>query len=136
MKSKHVYHHITLNTTIKAKYSERVILTLKRILYRFVTKQRSYRYVVQLQNIVDSYNEGIATYTIKDFLNELISGNFYSSEIQKVFKDGKSLWYIEKKIRSRTYRGRKQFFVKFDGWDSRFNCWIDADDIQEHKLLK
>lgn len=76
--------------------------------------------------------DGIATYKIKDFLNEQISGNFYSSEIQKVFKDEKSLWYIEKKIRFRTYRGRKQFFVKFDGWDSRFNCWIDADDIQEH----
>lgn len=218
LKSKHIYHHITLNTTIKANYNERVILTLKRILYRFFTKQRSYRYVDQLQNIVDSSNaiphrslnytapkrresdqqnrlmgihvfkvpekkfkseekfkhkqhfncrigdlvrishlktqflraydqqwsseifkihqrfliDGIATYKIKDFLNEQISGNFYSSEIQKVFKDEKSLWYIEKKIRSRTYRGRKQFFVKFDGWDSRFNCWIDADDIQEH----
>ena len=22
-------------------------------------------------------------------------------------------------------------WVKFDGWDYRFNCWIDANDIQE-----
>lgn len=215
-KANNVYHHISLNTAVKANYSERVILTLKRIMYRMFNKQRSYRYLDKLQNIANSYNatphrslnytapkdvnqsnaadlwahmylksdkvrdnlstrrhkqhykykigdlvrishlkrpflraydqqwsseifkiyqrfliEGLPVYRIEDFLDKKISGNFYSAELQKVFKDENSLWYIEKTLRKRTYRGRKQHFVKFEGWDDRFNCWIDVKDIQE-----
>jgi hypothetical protein len=43
LKSNNVYHHISLNTAVKANYSERVILTLKRIMYRMFNKQRSYQ---------------------------------------------------------------------------------------------
>lgn len=206
-KANNVYHHISLNTAVKANYSERVILTLKRIMYRMFNIQRSYRYLDKLQNIANSYNatphrslnytapkdvnqsnaadlwvrdnlstrrhkqhykykigdlvrishlkrpflraydqkwsseifkiyqrfliEGLPVYRIEDFLDKKISGNFYSAELQKVFKDENSLWYIEKTLRKRTCRGRKQHFVKFEGFGDRFNCWIDVKDIQE-----
>ena len=56
LKSNNVYHDISLNTAVTVNYSERVILTLKRIMYRMFNKQRSYRYLDKLQEIADGYN--------------------------------------------------------------------------------
>ncbi|XP_069128436.1 uncharacterized protein [Argopecten irradians] len=52
----HDVYYFTTKNVVKANYSERVIRTLKTILYRFFTKQRSYRYIDDLQDFVSSYN--------------------------------------------------------------------------------
>ena len=41
---------------MKAKYAERVILTLKRLLFRYFTKNRTHRCIDKLQDFVNSYN--------------------------------------------------------------------------------
>lgn len=45
----------TQNET-KANYAERVIRTIKNLMYRYFMKNRTYRYVEILQKLVESYN--------------------------------------------------------------------------------
>ena len=48
--------YFTTNNPPKANYVERVQRTIKDRLYRYFSKVRSYRYIEQLSNIVNSYN--------------------------------------------------------------------------------
>ena len=48
-------HHFTAVNAIHASYAERVIRTLKGKLYRFFTRNQSYKYIAHLDDIVDSY---------------------------------------------------------------------------------
>jgi hypothetical protein len=77
--------------------------------------------------------QGISMYKIKDFSNESIKGNFYESELQKVDKNEDSLWIIDKKIRKRNISGKVEYLVSFEGWPSKYNMWIPANDISDLK---
>ena len=52
---KNIYHHIARNDS-KANYAERVILTIKRKLWRYFLKKRTHRYIDVLQDLVKGYN--------------------------------------------------------------------------------
>ncbi|KAJ8321151.1 hypothetical protein KUTeg_001276 [Tegillarca granosa] len=68
---------------------------------------------------------------IKDFHNEILKWTFYSSELTKVEKDESSLYLIDKIIKSRMRKGKKQYFVHFEGWPESFNDWVDADEVKD-----
>ena len=55
MKTLDIKHFNTKNET-KANYAERVIRTIKTLLYRYFHKKQSYRYIEILQDLVDNYN--------------------------------------------------------------------------------
>ncbi|XP_033755026.1 uncharacterized protein LOC117337977 [Pecten maximus] len=206
---------ISLNEK-KASVVERLIRTLKTMMYRYFTKYRTYEYADKLQDFVKSYNatphsslngitpkdvnktneadlfaymylrkkhtrpsvrktvqkpkfrfkigslvrishlkqpftrayqqqwsseifkvkkrflrQGIPQYQLIDFLNEPIMGNFYQAELQRVDKDETTLWYIEEKLKERKRAGRTEWFVKFEGWPSKYNQWIAEKDITD-----
>lgn len=75
-------------------------------------------------------------YRIVDFLDEKVKGNFYEPELQSVEKNTESLWLIEKIILKRQKRGKKEVYVKFVGWDERFNSWILESEVKDMNLLK
>lgn len=60
--------------------------------------------------------------------NEIIKGNFYQHELVKVSGD---IFRIEKVLKRRTYRGKKQIYVKWKGFDDSFNEWINANQISQ-----
>ena len=49
---------------------------------------------------------------------EEIQGTFYEQELQKTEQE---IFRIEKIIRSRKKNGKKEIFVKWDGYDKSFN---------------
>ncbi|MES9880676.1 MAG: DDE-type integrase/transposase/recombinase [Sedimenticola sp.] len=55
MRDQKVYFFTTQNQP-KANYVERVQRTLKTLMYRYLRKKRNYRYIDDIQRIVDSYN--------------------------------------------------------------------------------
>ena len=55
MKQQNIYFFTTQNIP-KANYAERVIRTLRNMMFRMIRKQRSYRYIDHLQDLVSSYN--------------------------------------------------------------------------------
>lgn len=50
-------HTIFIQNESKANHAERVIRTMKNLMYRYFLKKRTYRYVDVLQYLVTSYNQ-------------------------------------------------------------------------------
>ena len=71
------------------------------------------------------HNQGVDTYSLKDFNNEPIKGKFYKQELQKVQVDENTVYKIEKIIRRR----KDQVLVKWLGWPSSFNSWIPKAEV-------
>lgn len=64
---------------------------------------------------------------LQDLNGEDIDGSFYLDEVQRVKDDG--MRRIEKILRRRTTQGRKELLVKWLGYPSSHNSWIDADSV-------
>ena len=62
------------------------------------------------------------TYVINDLNCEKIIGTFYEKELQKIHQQE---FRIEKEIKK---KGNK-LYVKWKGYDSPFNSWIDKKDL-------
>lgn len=72
-----------------------------------------------------------AVYKIVDLLDEDIDGSFYEHEIQKVIYDAQAIFAIEKIIDQRRVGGSRQVLVKWRGWPSKFNSWVDESTVQK-----
>ena len=62
------------------------------------------------------------TYLINDLNGEEITGIFYEKELQKT---NQKAFRIEKVIK----RKGEKLYVKWKGYDNRFNSWIDKKDL-------
>lgn len=76
-------------------------------------------------------SQGIPIYKLKDLADDLIQGTFYASELQKVLKDEKTVWRIDKILRKRKVRGKEEVLVRWLGWPKKFDSWIPRKDIKE-----
>ncbi|XP_033731786.1 uncharacterized protein LOC117321481 [Pecten maximus] len=75
------------------------------------------------------YKQNIPIYKLKDYNGREISGTVYESELQRVV-DPESLQYrIERVLKTRLRNKKKQLLVKWMGWPSDYNSWIDADAV-------
>lgn len=68
-------------------------------------------------------------YQLEDQQKEKIEGKFYETELQKT--DLKDFAMIEKVIRTKTVNGKKKYYVKYDGYDDKFNEWVDEDKVDK-----
>jgi hypothetical protein len=59
---------------------------------------------------------------------EKLTGGFYAHELTPV---NSNIFKIEKVIKQKKINGQTQYFVKWKGYDSRYNSWIDSSDITE-----
>ena len=208
MKKTGVYLFPTKNE-VKANYAERVIRTVKTMMYRYFTHKQTYKYTDVLDELVKNYNhrphrsldglapadieesneaiiwkkmyvdtqrptrpkaykfkvgsmvrishvkytfqrdyqekwteeiftityrfrrQGISLYKLKDYGGEAIDGTFYEHELQPVVKAEDELWKIEKVIRKRIRKGKRELLVKWLGWPEKFNSWIDASTVKD-----
>ena len=64
------------------------------------------------------------TYTLVDLRGEDVQGTFYRQELQKAKQE---IYRIEKVLKKRTRRGKKELFVKWMGYRNEFNSWIPDD---------
>lgn len=65
-------------------------------------------------------------YYLKDYNGEKIEGSFYEPELQRTkYPD---VFLVEKVLKRRTVKGKKQLYVKFMGWSDKYNDWIDEDE--------
>lgn len=55
LENKHIYHHVTLNE-VKANYVERLNRTLKTMIYRYLSRNKTHRYLDVLPKLVETYN--------------------------------------------------------------------------------
>ena len=96
--------------------------------------ERAYdqRWTDEIFTVIDrSSRQDIALYKLKDWSNEPISGTFYGAELQKVDVPEDIEYKIEKVLKYRKRNGKKEAFVKWQGWHKKFNSWIDASIIKD-----
>lgn len=75
--------------------------------------------------------QGLAQYTIKDWNNDPISGSFYEAELQRSSLPNDVEYKIEKILKKRTRKGKKEVLVKWEGWHKKFNSWIPEADVKD-----
>jgi len=73
-------------------------------------------------------NDDPVMYQLEDLLGQHIDGKFYEPELQKTKL--KDYAIIEKIIKTKKIKGKKMFYVKYRGYDNRFNEWIS-----EHQMI-
>ena len=74
-----------------------------------------------------------STYSLKDFLGEAILGTVYEAEITKVLESDNPVYRVEKVLKKRRRQGVQEYFVKWDGWDKRYNSWVTSDEMVQLK---
>ena len=64
---------------------------------------------------------------LKDLNNEIFEFSFYEQELQKTKLD--NIFLIEKTLKTRTIKGKKEYLVKYLGYDDKYNDWIKEKDF-------
>ena len=67
----------------------------------------------------------LPVYRIKDYNDEELRGTFYEYELQKVTKTKGDMYPVEKILKTRTRKGKKQYLVRWKGYGKEFDSWID-----------
>jgi hypothetical protein len=60
--------------------------------------------------------------------DELVSGSFYTEELQK---SNQEKYRIEKIIKKKTINGVQHGFVKWIGYNDKFNTWEPMSEIEK-----
>jgi hypothetical protein len=87
------------------------------------------KWSIEVYKIKEVHNTQPPTYTIEDQQKEEIKGKFYEEELQKT--DLQDFALIEKIIRNKKVGNRIEYFVKYVGYDDKFNEWISEDKLQD-----
>lgn len=66
-------------------------------------------------------------YYLSDRNNEEIKGGFYEQELQKTELNG--IFLIEEVLKERKKGKKKEYYVKWLGYDDSFNSWIGEDQV-------
>lgn len=69
-------------------------------------------------------------YLLKDLNGQPIEGSFYDEELVKSV-NREQVYKVEAVLKTRKFRGKKQHFVKWLGYDDSFNSWVDASDVHD-----
>ncbi|GFR25040.1 uncharacterized transposon-derived protein F54H12.3 [Trichonephila clavata] len=66
------------------------------------------------------------TFELQDLKSETIKGRFYAEELQKISKRSDDYWHVEKILKTKGRGSKKEYYVKWKGFDNRFNSWVKA----------
>ena len=72
-------------------------------------------------------------YRLRDDLGEVLEGTFYELELQKVTVPFDKVYRVEAVLKRRTVGKRKEALVKWFGYGSYYNSWIDAKGLVNYK---
>lgn len=98
-------------------------------------KEFNERYSRELFKIHRIINRNPPVYKLVDLKNppEEIKGTFYEQEVTPVTKTEDALYKIEKILKTRKKNNKKQYLVRWQGYSSDFDQWIDAKDLKNLK---
>ena len=72
-------------------------------------------------------------YRLVDDLGEVLDGTFYEPELQKVLVSKDKLYRVESVLQQRKVGKRTEALVKWYGYPTSFNSWIDAKALVRYK---
>ena len=84
----------------------------------------------EIFKIISKFKRTQPVYEIVDLKGEKIQGKFYAEELVKTELPNE--FHIEKIIREKKERnGQMKYLVKWLGYDSSFNSWIDQSELRK-----
>jgi len=83
----------------------------------------------EIFQVVSILHSNPRVYELKDTSGEMIKGAFYEQNMQKTLETPSGEFLVEEVLKKRTYKGKKQLFVKWLGYSAKFNSWIDESDV-------
>lgn len=72
----------------------------------------------------------VQRYRVKTYLNQPVQGSYLTSELRKVYVDHNTQYTIEKILGKRIKNGVRQVKVRWEGYNSDFDSWIDAKEVE------
>ena len=121
-----VYNHDITNKKPKFKVNDLVRISLKRRTL-FDKPTGNIKWSEQLYKIYKINKSNVITYQLKDMNNEIIKGQFYTKELQ-LSKNTTGEYIIEKILKT----NKDKIYVKWRGYDSSFNSWIDKNTVTKY----
>lgn len=70
------------------------------------------------------------TYKLKDYNGETLEGSFYEPELQKVSEQLKNAFFVEEILKTKTVKGKREFYIRWHGWPSKFDSWEPESSLQ------
>lgn len=105
----------------KSKYEIGETVRISKYKGKF-TKGYLPNFTTELFVISDVLKTNPITYKIKDENNEEIEGSFYNEELVKYDKQDQ-YYKVEKILKTRTRKGKKEYLIKWLGYPESFNSW-------------
>ena len=81
----------------------------------------------ELFTIVDAHRSDPPVYRLVDWHSDKLDGTFYEPELQKVVVPKGKTYRVESVLRWRNKR--REVLVKWSGYPTSFNSWIDAKTL-------
>lgn len=121
------YHNTIKYEKPKYKINQLVRIALQKgVFHRGYNEQSNFE-VFNIYDIKQTLPKPLYLLETYDKKEKLVGG-FYAHELTPV---NSNIFKVEKVIKQRKVRGQLQYFVKWKGYDSTHNSWIDANDITE-----
>ena len=121
-----VYNYDITNIKPKFKINDLVRISLKRRTL-FDKPTGNIKWSEQLYKIYKINKSNVITYQLKDMNDEIIKGQFYTKELQ-LSKNTTGEYIIEKILKT----NKDKIYVKWRGYDSSFNSWINKNTVTKY----
>ena len=121
-----VYNYDITNKKPKYKINDVVRISLKRR-QLFDKPTGNIKWSEELFKIYKINKSNVISYQIKDMNDEIIKGIFYERELSKT-KNTTGEYIIEKILKTKG----NQMYVKWRGYNSSFNSWIDKNSVTKY----
>ena len=121
-----IYNYDITNKKPKFKINDLVRISLKRRTL-FDKPTGNIKWSEQLYKIYKINKSNVITYQLKDMNDEIIKGQFYEKELQ-LTKNTTGEYIIEKILRT----NKNKINVKWRGYDSSFNSWINKNNVTKY----
>ena len=73
-------------------------------------------------------------YRLRDDKNEIIKGWFYANDLCKTLENDDQMYDIEKILKKVKRNGMEYAFVKWKGYDAKFNSWVPISTISSKNI--
>ena len=108
----------------KFKVGDHVRLSLRKRLFK---KGYKMNWTEEIFQIVNRLPRTPVVYEVRDLLERPIEGVFYEKELQKVERP--DIFRVEKVLKKRLRKKKEEYLVRWSGYNSDFDSWLQSTDI-------